>query len=50
MFDHAEVVVVTNGDEAFAEARGRLRPDQSMIDLVGIDAHLEGDDYQELCW
>lgn len=50
--DHAEVLVITNRSEEFASMMNRIRPDQLVLDFVGMfpaDAALDGQ-YQGICW
>lgn len=51
VLDHAETLVIGNGDPAFREIPSRLRPDQVLVDLVRIAAEppaVEG--YDGICW
>lgn len=49
--ERADTVVIGNGDPEFASATTRLRPDQVLVDLVGV-ARLAVDDarYRGICW
>lgn len=50
--DHAEVLVITNRSEEFASVMDRVRPDQLILDFVGMfpaDASLDGK-YEGICW
>lgn len=52
VLDQSEVVVVTNGSEAFCEIPERLREDQVLIDFVGkLKEHQPfGGQYEGICW
>ncbi len=52
LVDRAEVVVVGNGDPEFRRAVGTLRPEQRLIDLVGLDDALPTDspEYRGIAW
>lgn len=47
-----EVVVIANGSPSFREVPQILRPDQVLIDLVGIakNHHVMGESYEGICW
>jgi GDP-mannose 6-dehydrogenase len=48
---HADVVIIGNGDKAFADVPNRLRPGQKVIDLVRVNrAVKQSDSYEGLCW
>ena len=48
---HAEIIVIGNGDKAFADIPARLRPGQKVIDLAGLGRGAKrGDGYEGLCW
>ena len=48
---HAGTVVIGNGASEFKDVPMRLRPGQSMVDLVRIDPDLtSGHAYDGICW
>jgi GDP-mannose 6-dehydrogenase len=51
VLEHAEVVVIGNGDADFKSAPGRLRQDQVLVDLVRVEdpVAIEGR-YDGICW
>ncbi len=51
VLDHAEVVVIGNGDKAFRDVPARLRPGQDLVDLVRIGEDWRNwDGYDGICW
>ena len=51
VLEHAEVVVVGNKSEEFRDVGGRLRPGQTLIDLVRLfDAPPPTGKYEGICW
>jgi GDP-mannose 6-dehydrogenase len=49
--DEAEVVVIGNGDPEFRSAVTRVKPPQSVIDLVRIDRGMTSSEgYDGICW
>jgi len=49
--DHAEVVVIGNGDPAFRSVIDMLRPDQELIDFVRLtEPPPDRDGYHGICW
>ena len=50
VMDFAETVVIGNGADEFRPAVKRLRPDQTIIDLVRIADRTSDDNYDGICW
>jgi GDP-mannose 6-dehydrogenase len=51
VLDHAQTIVVGNGDEAFQTIFDKLREDQVVVDLVRIkDQPSDGETYDGICW
>ena len=51
IYDHAEVIVVGNADPSFRDVMERCRPEQSVVDLVHINAgQRTNGSYEGLCW
>lgn len=51
VLDHAEVVVIGNGDAAFRQVPDRLRDEQILVDFVRIaDRASDGHTYDGICW
>lgn len=51
LYEHAEVIVVGNGDPRFNDVMDRRRPEQSVVDLVRIAASQPSSAaYEGLCW
>lgn len=49
--EHAEVVVIGNGDPAFRSVLEMLRPDQELVDFVRLtEPPPERDGYHGICW
>lgn len=46
----ADTVVIGNKSEEFRRIESRLRPDQTVIDLVRLFDRPSGDGYQGICW
>jgi GDP-mannose 6-dehydrogenase len=46
----AETIVIGNKSEQFREIESRLRPDQTVIDLVRLFDRTSGNGYQGICW
>lgn len=51
VLDHGDTIVIGNGAEEFKSVLGRLRPNQSLVDLVRIRAeHIDDRRYDGLSW
>ncbi len=51
ILDHAEIIVVGNADEEFKGVLDKVRPGQTVIDLVRIqDGRSDAIGYQGICW
>lgn len=51
VLEHAEVVVIGNGDAAFRQVPERLRDDQVLVDFVRVtDRASDGHAYDGVCW
>jgi GDP-mannose 6-dehydrogenase len=51
VLDHADTVVIGNNDPEFRHVPARLRPGQSLVDLVRVDSQLRsGNAYEGVCW
>jgi GDP-mannose 6-dehydrogenase len=51
VLEHAQTIVVGNGDEGFQTIFGKLREDQVVVDLVRIkDRRSDGETYDGICW
>ena len=51
VLEHAEVLVIGNKAEEFREVAGKLRSDQTLIDLVRLfEGRTSDDTYQGICW
>jgi GDP-mannose 6-dehydrogenase len=49
--EHAEVLIIGNKAEEFREVAGKLRSDQTLIDLVRLfEGRTSDDTYQGICW
>ena len=46
----ANTIVIGNKSEEFRQIESRLRPDQTVIDLVRLFDRTSGDGYQGICW
>lgn len=46
----ADTIVIGNKSEEFRQIESRLRPDQTVIDLVRLFDKPSGDGYQGICW
>ena len=46
----ANTIVIGNKSEEFRQIESRLRPDQTVIDLVRLFERTSGNGYQGLCW
>jgi GDP-mannose 6-dehydrogenase len=46
----ANTIVIGNKSEEFREIESRLRPDQTVIDLVRLFDRTSGNGYQGICW
>jgi len=46
----ANTIVIGNRSEEFRQIESRLRPDQTVIDLVRLLDRTSGDGYQGICW
>jgi GDP-mannose 6-dehydrogenase len=49
---HAETVIIGNGSAEFRGINGRLRPGQSVVDLVRAfgPRRSDGNSYEGICW
>ena len=50
VLDFAETLVIGNGAEEFRAVPGRLKPDQTVVDLVRISQAQSGGQYDGICW
>jgi GDP-mannose 6-dehydrogenase len=50
VLDAAKTIVIGNKSEEFRQIESRLRPDQTIIDLVRLFDRRSGDGYQGICW
>ena len=50
VLDSANTIVIGNKSEEFRQIESRLRPDQTVIDLVRLFDKRSGDGYQGICW
>jgi GDP-mannose 6-dehydrogenase len=51
VLDHADVIVIGNGDAEFKDIINKLKPGQTVVDLVRIGDHLTEDGkYEGICW
>ncbi|HET6852844.1 MAG TPA: UDP-glucose/GDP-mannose dehydrogenase family protein [Pyrinomonadaceae bacterium] len=50
VLDAANTIVIGNKSEEFRQIESRLRPDQTVIDLVRLFDKRSGDGYQGICW
>jgi GDP-mannose 6-dehydrogenase len=51
ILDHAQTIVIGNRDPDFSAVVGRLREDQSIVDLVRISDQRSGErNYEGICW
>jgi GDP-mannose 6-dehydrogenase len=51
VIDHADTVIIGNGDKAFRSVGTRLRPDQAIVDLIRVDPALAArQHYDGICW
>ena len=50
VLDAANTIVIGNRSEEFRQIESRLRPDQTVIDLVRLFDRTSGDGYQGICW
>ncbi len=51
VLSRSDVVVIGNGSPEFADAIGRRREDQTIIDLVRVDNGKSADQgYEGICW
>ncbi|HYP02123.1 MAG TPA: nucleotide sugar dehydrogenase [Pyrinomonadaceae bacterium] len=51
VLEKADVLVIGNKAAEFREIEGRLRDDQTVIDLVRLfDGRVSGENYQGICW
>jgi GDP-mannose 6-dehydrogenase len=46
----ANTIVIGNKSEEFRQVESRLRPDQTVIDLVRLFDRVSGNGYQGICW
>jgi GDP-mannose 6-dehydrogenase len=50
VLDAANTIVIGNRSEEFRQIESRLRPGQTVIDLVRLFNRTSGDGYQGICW
>jgi GDP-mannose 6-dehydrogenase len=50
VLEAANTIVIGNKSEEFRQIESRLRPDQTVIDLVRLFDKPSGDGYQGICW
>lgn len=50
VLEAANTIVIGNRSEEFREIESRLRPGQTLIDLVRLFDRTSGDGYQGICW
>ena len=50
VLDFAETLVIGNGAEEFRAVPDRLKPDQTVVDLVRISQAQSGGQYDGICW
>ena len=50
VLDSANTIVIGNRSEEFRQIESRLRPGQTVIDLVRLFDRISGDGYQGICW
>jgi len=50
VLQHAETVVIGNSSDEFKDILGKVRPDQSVVDLVRIGSDRSGGRYDGICW
>jgi GDP-mannose 6-dehydrogenase len=50
VIEHAQTLVVGNADEEFRGVMSRVRPQQSIVDLVRVGEPQQGCDYDGICW
>jgi GDP-mannose 6-dehydrogenase len=50
VLESANTIVIGNRSEEFRQIESRLRPDQTVIDLVRLFDRTSGDGYQGICW
>jgi len=50
VLDSANTIVIGNRSEEFRQIESRLRPGQTVIDLVRLFDRTSGDGYQGICW
>ncbi|HWF89011.1 MAG TPA: UDP-glucose/GDP-mannose dehydrogenase family protein [Pyrinomonadaceae bacterium] len=50
VLEAANTIVIGNRSEEFRQIESRLRPDQTVIDLVRLFDRTSGDGYQGICW
>jgi GDP-mannose 6-dehydrogenase len=50
VLDAANTIVIGNRSEEFRQIESRLRPEQTVIDLVRLLDRTSGDGYQGICW
>ena len=50
VLNDADTIVIGNKSEEFRQIETRLRPDQTVIDLVRLFDKPSGDGYQGICW
>jgi GDP-mannose 6-dehydrogenase len=50
VLESANTIVIGNRSEEFRQIESRLRPGQTVIDLVRLFDRMSGDGYQGICW
>jgi GDP-mannose 6-dehydrogenase len=50
VLESANTIVIGNRSEEFRQIESRLRPGQTVIDLVRLFNRMSGDGYQGICW
>jgi len=50
VLESANTIVIGNRSEEFRQIESRLRPEQTVIDLVRLFERTSGDGYQGICW
>jgi GDP-mannose 6-dehydrogenase len=51
VLDHADLLIVGNGDPEFQDIPNRLKAGQRMLDLVRVTAEVPtADGYDGICW
>jgi GDP-mannose 6-dehydrogenase len=50
VLEHSEIIVVGNAAREFEQLATRLRPEQSVVDLVRLGGAFDGKNYEGICW